>query len=313
MSTQYSNIKILVRGAYDIQALRIQMGNRIAANFRSKLGLKPSQPEAEVDNEGKEILKELRASYNKITDGIAKITLTTFTGDAVISTYTEFALVAEYFELLHTEEKHFERFGKVLKEIPIYKQFLKNVKGIGPAIAGVIISEIDITKARHPSSIWAYAGVDVAPDGKGRSRKKAHLVKVKYKNKKGEELEKDSITFNPFLKTKLLGVLGGSFLKCKSPYADIYYNYQERLENHFIYKDTTKLHRYRMSIRYMIKMFLLDLYVAWRTLEGLPVSLPYAQAKLGYPPHGGHVETTNVQNGENQIVEVCQKQLETLD
>ena len=40
-----SNLKILVRGAYDIQKLRIQMGNRLVGNFKAKLGQAPSEPE----------------------------------------------------------------------------------------------------------------------------------------------------------------------------------------------------------------------------------------------------------------------------
>lgn len=43
-----------------------------------------------------------------------------------------------------------------------------------------------------------------------------------------------------------------------------------------------------MAIRYMIKMFLKDLWVAWRTLEGLPVTPDYAEAKLGMK-HGEEV------------------------
>jgi len=64
-----SNIKTLVRGAYDIQKLRIQMGNRIVGNFKAKLGQEPSKPEAEIDAKGKMLLNQIRASYKKITDG----------------------------------------------------------------------------------------------------------------------------------------------------------------------------------------------------------------------------------------------------
>lgn len=46
------------------------------------------------------------------------------------------------------------------------------------------------------------------------------------------------------------------------------------------------LHRKNMAIRYMVKVFLKDLWVAWRTLEGLPVTPDYAEAKLGLK-HGG--------------------------
>ena len=44
------------------------------------------------------------------------------------------------------------------------------------------------------------------------------------------------------------------------------------------------------SKRYMVKMFLLDFWKAWRGLEGLSVGEPYAVAKLGYPRHGEAAE-----------------------
>ena len=147
----------------------------------------------------------------------------------------------------------------------------------------VIISEIDIHKARYASSLFKYAGLDVAADGRGRSRKAEHLVKVQYTNAKGAQVERNSITFNPFLKSKLIAVLGVSFLRAKdSPYAKFYYDYKHRLESHEKYKDVTKLHRHNMAIRKMVKAFLADLYVHWRTLENLPVAAPYHEAMLGH-------------------------------
>jgi len=41
-------------------------------------------------------------------------------------------------------------------------------------------------------------------------------------------------------------------------------------------------HRDRYARRVMIKAFLRDMYVAWRTLEGLPVRPPYQQEYLGH-------------------------------
>jgi hypothetical protein len=52
-------------------------------------------------------------------------------------------------------------------------------------MAGVILSEIDITKAEYPSSLHKYAGLDVAGDGQGRSRKKEHLEESDYIDKDG--------------------------------------------------------------------------------------------------------------------------------
>jgi hypothetical protein len=165
----------------------------------------------------------------------------------------------------------------------VFTGFLKGIRGCGTAMSGVIVSEIDITKCKYASSIWAYAGLDVAPDGKGRSRNKDHLVPVKYLDRDGVEQERVGITFNPFLKTKLVGVLASSFLRSGKGgvYAKIYYDYKNRLENHPAHIAKTKGHRHNMAMRYMVKRFLADLYVAWRTTEGLPVFNEYAEAKLG--------------------------------
>ena len=259
-------IRTMVRGTYDLQKLRIQFGNRITGNFKAKLGQSPDgKTEAELEKEEKKLLDQLRKSYIRITDGIVEEgsevvdgklpTPKKFVGDELISNYTELVLVDEYMTLLKNEEQHFRRLGQVLKGIPIYDQFLSTVRGIGPAMAGIIISEIDITRSEYPSSLWKYAGLDVVTvgiylddegkehvipqdqidayfainvdavdmlfagkypvvvKGVGRSRREWCLEDRKYINKAKVEAVRRSITYNPFLKTKLIGVLGTSFLR----------------------------------------------------------------------------------------------------
>ncbi len=260
MSHENNLIRTMVRGTYDLQAIRIQMGNRITGNFKAKLGITPDgMSEKELDKAEKKVLDLLRASYKRITDGIvAEGKLPTpkkFKGDELISNYTELVLVDQYMTLLRDEERHFYKLTSVMKDIPIYDQFLSTVRGIGPAIAGIIISEIDITKAEYPSSLWKYAGLDsvtigrytdeagkehivpgwqidayydandrskpmlahdrypVTFDTAGRSRKEFCLEQREYINKDGKPAVRNSITYNPFLKTKLIGVLGTSFLR----------------------------------------------------------------------------------------------------
>lgn len=277
------NLRTIVRGAYDLQKLRIQTGNRIVGNFKAKLGQAPGEPEDELDAEGKKILRDLRARYKKITDGVKSYPKQkNFKGDEVISTYTELCLIAQYVDLETDEDRHFQRLGHVLDDYPLFVHYLDGVRGIGPAMAGVLLSEIDIAKARYPSSLWKYAGLDVAADGGGRSRKAEHLVKREYVNRAGEAAERNGITFNPFLKTKLIGVLAPSFIKLANPiYAPIYRGYKHRLENHPAHAEKSKGHRDNMAKRYMIKQFLADLHREWRTLEGLPVPPPYSEGKLG--------------------------------
>lgn len=284
MDIQKQIIRTMVRGVYDLQKLRIETGNRIVANFREKLGLNTTDAD---DTEAQNVLKDLEMRYRRITDGITLVTRRRkFEYDGVISNYTELCLVGHYLDLLQKEQRQFRDMERALEGMPIWDSFLKDVKGIGPALAGVIVSEIDIHKARYPSSIWRYAGLDVAEDGRGRSRKKEHLVDVEYADANGEAKTRRSITFNPFLKTKLMGVAATSFLRVgDSPYRKVYDDTRHRLENHATYKDASKGHRHNMAMRKMVKVFLMDLYVAWRKLEGLPVSEPYHVAKLGMRSH----------------------------
>lgn len=284
-NTDRKNLRTLMRGAYDIQALRIQMGNRIVGNYKVKLGQAPGTKEEDMDDDAKEILDILRLSYSRLADGLVVKRgrkQPEFVGDEVISSYTEFCLIEQYVKLQESEAEHFAKLERVIEEFPIYRKFLKGVKGCGVAMSAVIIAEIDITKSRYPSSIWAYAGLDVGPDGRGRSRRAEHLIERAYVAKDGEKKTKKSITFNPFLKTKLLGVLAPCFLRVgNETYKKIYADHKLRLENHEKYRESQKGHRHLMALRYMIKQFLVDLYKEWRPLEGLEVAPPYHEAKLG--------------------------------
>lgn len=196
----------------------------------------------------------------------------------------------------------------MLSKVPIYA-WLKAQKGCGPTLAGVIVAEIDITRCDTPSALWAYAGLAVDnATGRAVRRKKGHKS-----------------NWNPFLKAKMVFVLGGCFLKANSPWREFYDNYKTRKQNQLVdecmlcaglgallgtepadpKKEGTKTcynckgkcsgvpwgrgdaHRHQSAIRYMVKMFLLKLWTHWRELEGLPVTEPYAEAKLGRR-HGDH-------------------------
>ena len=120
----------------------------------------------------------------------------------------------------------------------------------------------------------------------------------------GEMVRGDKLTpghvapFNKRLRTALVGVMADGFIKAQNEYCmQYYYPYKARLECEentvaeisksgakpvdIAWKDAKKAHRDRAAKRYMIKMFLKDLYVAWRKIEGLPVRVPYAEEYLG--------------------------------
>ena len=176
--------------------------------------------------------------------------------------------------------------------------WLIGIRGLGPTMAGVILSEFDITIATTVSKLWAFAGLHVV-DGHA-----AHPVKGK------------TLSYNKWLRMKLLGVLGVGFLRCGSEYKQTYDDYKHRLQSRVVTPcmecagvgkaifegrkvtcpnceggsrpppwGRSDAHRHQAAIRYMVKVFLKDLYVAWRTVEGLAVRAPYAEEKLGHSPH----------------------------
>lgn len=285
-------IRSAVRGFYDLQKLRIQTGLRVVASFKANIGQEPGMAEDELPPDAKKLIDDLRTDYKLITDAIVakgkrlranKPDM--FKGAKLISNESEYELVASYIKLDEAEASALKGIDHIVKETRLWNEFLVGVKGCGPTMSGVILSEIDIHKALYPSSIWAYAGLDVAKDGKGRGRKAEHLVKVPYTDKDGKAAERNGITFNPFLKTKLVGVLGSSFIKAGGKYRDIYDNYKTRLQNRQDLSEESKGHINNMAIRYAVKIFILDLYVAWKTIEGLPISDPYHVAKLKMRDH----------------------------
>ncbi len=273
-------LKAAVNGFYSIQHSRIQIGNAVVDNFKKKIGQDASKSEDTLDADAKILLSNLRVSYKKITDGVVSMTPRKFKKAGLISRYSELVLVTQYVNLVEAEETAFKQLKYALDEFPIWTEFLKDVKGIGPTMGAVVIASFDIHKAQYPSSLHAYAGLDVV-NGAGRSRKKEHLVDQTYIDADGKEQTKKGISFNPFVKTKLVGVLGSSFVKTKGVYRDIYDNYKNRITNMPAHAEKTKAHINNMAIRYTVKRFLVDLYVEWRKLEGLPVAEEYSKAKLG--------------------------------
>ena len=204
-------------------------------------------------------------------------------------------IVSDETELTKEDKKYFNKLGKSLnklekdalkelnedlKQFAVYASWLKNVKGVGPTMASVLLSEFDIVKATTVSKMWAFAGL--------------HVVNgVAPKPVKGETL-----AYNSWLRSKLIGVLAGSFMKSKSPYKEFYDNAKTRLTNRpccnlpkekhgkngtkvtWLPNGCTKGHVDSMAKRYMIKMFLKDFHTKWREVEGLPVRPSYQEEYL---------------------------------
>jgi hypothetical protein len=314
-------LRTLTFSAYDLQLLRIQTGLRLCANFRSKLRpeAKPAPTEglegedaaqAELEAEAVAVIKQLKESYKRLTDGIARNRRLPeqkgFKGDALISTFTELVLVHQYNAIETNERQQFTDLVAALTPLPIYREYLAEHPGIGPAMAAVLISYFDPHKGKYASDFWAYAGLDVAPDGRGRSRRAEHLIDREYTKADGSIGTKKSVTYNPWLKSRLLGALAPSFMRTPNEqWRAVYDGYKNRIVNSpshtkatnaqykTLYKQDPEaakllwppLRIHRAATRYMVKQFLLDFWLKWREVEGLPITDPYSVAKLGMGRH----------------------------
>ena len=229
----------------------------------------------------------------------------------IISDISEIEILQAYFMLEEAEKKAIKVVQRSVEQHPLWTEFLKDVKGVGPMMAGVIIASFDIEIARYVSSFWKIAGLDTVAvpifdkDGEpvmvydeatdsmvqatkmeARSRKASHLVEREYIDKNGAIQTKKSITYDPFLHTKLLGVLGSSFLKGRGHYSEVYHDYRNRIDNMPEHADKTPKHRHNMANRYAVKYFVQDLFLAWSMIVGKGfIKGPYHEEKLNMQPH----------------------------
>ncbi len=159
-----------------------------------------------------------------------------------------------------------------LDKIPIWTNYLSEVKGIGPITAACLIAWIDdIGKFDTISKLHRYCGLS-AIDGKAQRRYLgAH------------------IDYNPKLKT-LCYKIGKSFLTSHNEkYRAVYDEAHAKYESRGKYDKETnpagnknKLHTMFRALKVAERIFIANVWVKWRELEGLPISEPYIFAVGGH-------------------------------
>lgn len=310
-------LNVMVRSFYDLQQLRMQIGLRLTTSFRAKLGYDDAGKHGKAgehvgddgdEQEAEKLLKQLVESYRRLTDGVAKNrTLPAekgFKGDGRISTHAELTLVHQYVAMSAEEDKQSRMLERLLERFAIWNMYLRQQRGVGPAMGAILVVWFDPAKAYYPSSYWRFAGLDVGPDGRGRSRRREHLIERTYVDRNGETKTKWSTTYNPFVKTKVVGVMANVFLRVGSPWREEYDFYKHRI-NSDPKRVKCTINEYKLRLRnkedvtnlwppgridhaakrYMIKWFLVDYWRAGRRLANLSIEPAYAQGVLHMAPH----------------------------
>lgn len=302
-------------------------GNVVVFDEKTELKRKDSS-EDKSKKEVKETYEVIKIKPNESVEKIIqKINLITDKESFNIKNKTDYELVKSYMGLIDSEELQLKCLEKVMKEHPMWDRFFANVKGCGTLMAAVCIAYFDVHRARHASSFWKYAGLDVVPtktvlgpngelrilEGEGRGTKHAKGNLVDYVDKDGNIKQKASLGYNPLLKSKLCGVLADCMIKAglraekdedgnpmvdedgnkvyvipteeENKYVRGYINYLNRLNQRTDIKNPTPMHKMNMAKRYMIKLFVEDLWLSWRELEGYEPTLSYREAMLHQKPH----------------------------
>lgn len=327
----------LVKNKEDLQKLRIGIGNRICASFMKQLGIEPGEKK-DKDKEINKFLKTLCSEHKRITDAYTCNKSTVKSAIALldkegklkyIKDMIDYNMIDSYIKLMESEEKNKNAIISEVQKHPMYNYFFKNIFGVGPEIAAVCLALFDPYKARHSSSFISFAGLNPVTvysedeDGNleekliGNCKKYTEVTEIL--DKDGKIVDKKGITYNPFLKTQLLGVMATNLIMLsiqkvyvtddegnwldkngnvtknkdhrvdtgrrivKGKYANAYIDFKRRKLNDGVERNGK--HIEFMAKRYMAKQFVIDLWEAWRTMLGLPVSDRYELEFLGRAPH----------------------------
>jgi len=191
-----------------------------------------------------------------------------------------------------------------LRQIPVYQQFLSKVYGVGPVVAAYLCADIDIrdrvggdgiVRALKPSGIRMFCGMAVI---NGRLVRRVAGEKNRYNASVRTRLFQ---MFSAMAKNgakKVEGRPNGT----TSKYLDVWVNVKHRelsservdvaankwRDNTGEWRGGARAHAHSKGWHKACDVFLEDLYIVWRAIEGLPVWPSYYAAKLGYE-HGGKI------------------------
>jgi len=180
--------------------------------------------------------------------------------------------------------------------------WLLSQKGVGHLLAARLLSRLDVTRARTPSAFWAYCGLATIPGVAYRCAKcklqvaypvgyklhEPHYARSGLRQCSGhlEVVGAEESTRVAPRRSALGGrrsydsharkscyLIGVSLLRCGSDYRTFYDS--ERARVAVLRPGWTPRHCHLSALRRMEKVFLRDLWLAWRCTLGLPVVPSY--------------------------------------
>lgn len=185
--------------------------------------------------------------------------------------------------------------------------WLRRVKGIGPTLAGKLVSRLDVTRAETPSSFWAYCGLATVPGveyrceacGMSGAFPESYRVSgqhtalggtgtcagqmkpmggadrgVRVAQPKPGRGEKSAYDRHA---KKTCYLIGTSFLRSGGEFELFYRRERRKLDG--TRPGWAEGRKHLTALRKTEKLFLAQLWIVWRQALELPITRPYAQAQ----------------------------------
>jgi hypothetical protein len=194
-----------------------------------------------------------------------------------------------------------DTLGEVIEHHPAWP-WLSSKKGVGHLLAARLLSRLDVTRARTPSAFWAYCGLATIPGVSYRCPRcrlevaypvgykihEPHFARSGARECAGRlELVADGDSTRVAPRRSALGgrksydsharkscyLIGVSLLRCGSDYRTYYDSERARLAT--LRPGWTPKHSHLSALRRMEKVFLRDLWIAWRRALNMPVVPSY--------------------------------------
>jgi hypothetical protein len=204
-------------------------------------------------------------------------------------------LSAAYHKAASEETDYRRHIEDVIRGHPTW-HWLKDVRGAGALLSGRLLARLDLAKAATPSAFWSYCGLATIPGygyqcsvcGLAAAYPPGYSPTGLHRQLRGkgrcpgtlERLDDQQIRVAP--RRSLSGqrarydrrakqicyLLGVSFLRCRSPYANYY---RDQRDGHALkHPDWTDQRQHLSALRKTEKLFLAHLWCVWREALGLP-------------------------------------------
>jgi hypothetical protein len=171
--------------------------------------------------------------------------------------------------------------------------WMSGVRGMGTTLSARLLARLDLSRAPRPSSFWAYCGLDTVPgvavqcDECGREfrvpvgrmphshrdqgmtawcpgRLSAVPDTAAFRVASPHSRLTQRPRYDPVAK-KICYLIGVSFLRTRSPYSEVYH--RRRAATALTHPDWPRQRAHLAALRVMVKLFLRDLWTAWRRAD----------------------------------------------